>query len=220
MRFRVDLKIFLFILIFLLTRQIEIYLLMIAFALIHELGHLICGLALGMKPEKMEINPCGVSIAFKLNLKDYNEKLIKGNLFEIKKIIIAIAGPVVNLIIILITLNCNMNIFLGIKIIYINLILFLFNLLPFYPLDGGRILKSLLHIFLGKIKSETYIDKISFIVLIILTMISSIIIFYIKNIAIFIIIIFLWILYLKENLIYRRRIKIYNLIKSIEIKEN
>ena len=41
MRFRIDLQIFLFLILFYLTKQIEKYMLMImVFALSHELGHL------------------------------------------------------------------------------------------------------------------------------------------------------------------------------------
>ncbi len=221
MRFKIDLKIFLFLLLFYFTNQIGTYILILAFAIVHELGHLACGLLLGMKPNKMELKPYGVSISFKLNTKDYNRKIAKGNLLEIKKIVVAAAGPLTNLIIILITLQYNMNMFLGLKIIYSNLLLILFNLLPFYPLDGGRIVESVLHIICGKRKAEIYTNHISFITLIIVTIIASIAIFYIQNVAIFLVVIFLWILHIKEDRVYRRRNKIYNLIeKTIEIKAN
>lgn len=91
MRFRIDLKIFLFIILFYLTKQIEVYAMIMFFAIIHELGHLVAGLILGMRPEKMEIMPYGVSIAFKLKPKDYNKKIRKGNFLELKKIIVATA---------------------------------------------------------------------------------------------------------------------------------
>ena len=221
MRFKVDLKIFLFLLIFYFTNQIDAYLLILVFALIHEMGHLLSGLLLGMKPSKIELKPYGVSISFKIKPDDYNIKILKGNLLEIKKIIVATAGPITNLLIIFIVLQLNMNMFLGLKIIYSNLLVFLFNLIPFYPLDGGRILKGILHIILGKRKSENYTNRISFICLIIFTAIGSIAIFYIQNIAFFIIIICLWIMYVKEDIIHKRKNKIYNLIeKTIEINAN
>ena len=40
MRFRIDLKIFLFIILFYFTKQIEIYAMIMFFAILHELGHL------------------------------------------------------------------------------------------------------------------------------------------------------------------------------------
>ena len=221
MRFRIDLKIFLFLILFYFTKQIETYVLIIIFAIIHEIGHLIAGLCLGMKPDKMEIRPYGVSICFKIIPKDYNKKILKGNILEIKKILVAIAGPITNIIVILICNNIDMGLFLNLMIIYANILLILFNLIPIYPLDGGRILKGILYILFGKRKSEQYINFISFIVLIIITFISSIAILYLKNIAIFIIVIFLWGIYIREDLLIKRKNKIYDLIqKTIEIDAN
>ena len=44
MKFKIDLKIFIFLIIFLLTRQIEVYATIMFFAIIHELGHLLAGI--------------------------------------------------------------------------------------------------------------------------------------------------------------------------------
>ena len=218
MQFKIDLKIFLFLLLFYFTNQVETYVLILIFAIIHELGHLLAGLLLGMKPKSLELKPYGVSISFNIEPKDYNRKILKGNMLEIKKIIVAIAGPLTNLIIIFITMQFELNIFMGMMIVYANLLLAIFNLLPICPLDGGRILKGFLHIIFGKRKAEMYINYISLISLIVLTFISSIGVFYLQNIAIFLVIIVLWILYIREDIIYRRKNKIYNLVeKSIEI---
>lgn len=220
MRFRIDLKIFIFLILFFITKQVYTYATIMIFAIIHEFGHLIVGLLLGMKPDKLEIMPYGASIAFKINPKDYNIKIKKGNRLEFKKILVAIAGPVTNVILIIIGLNMDLNIFHKLIIIYSNLLLIIFNLLPIYPLDGGRVLKGLLHILFGKKKAEKYINIISFLTVILITIIASITIFYLKNISIFIIIVFLWCMVIREDIIYNRKIKIYNLQKDIEIKRN
>lgn len=219
MRFRIDLKIFVFILLFYFTKQIEIYAMIMLFAILHELGHLLAGLMLGMKPEKLEIMPYGVSVSFQLNPKDYNQKIKYGNRLELKKILVALAGPITNLIIIFFVMQSNMNMVGALAIIYSNLLLILFNLLPIYPLDGGRVLKGILYLFLGKAKAEKYSNSISFITLIIVTFMASIVIYKVQNIAIFLIILVLWGLFIKEDIRYRKRNKIYNLLeKSIEIK--
>ena len=154
MRFRIDLKIFLFIILFYFSKQIESYAMIMFFAIIHEFGHLIAGLVLGMKPEKMEIMPYGVAISFKITQKDYNKKIKNGNLLEIKKIIVALAGPMTNLLILLLASQLKVNIFEGLMVWYANLVLILFNLLPIYPLDGGRIVRGILHIFFRQKKSR------------------------------------------------------------------
>ena len=195
MQFKVDLKIFLFLILFYITGQLGEYAVILILAFVHELGHLLAGIILGMKPAKLELKPYGISISFKINPNDYNKKIAKGNLLELKKAIVACAGPVTNLIIIIITLNLRLNIFT----------------------DGGRIVKSLIYLFLGKKKAEKYTNNISFIFLIIVTFMGSVATFYFENMAIFLIIICLWLIYIKEDITYKKKIKIYDLIeKTIE----
>lgn len=223
MRFRIDFKIFLFIILFYFTKQIEVYGMIMFFAILHELGHLLAGVLLGMKPEKMEIMPYGVSIAFQLTPKDYNRKIKNGNQLEIKKIVVALAGPMTNVAIMIIVSYLNINVFDALMILYANLLLILFNLLPIYPLDGGRVIKGILHIFLGKMKAEKYTNTISFIILILVTFSASIVIYQVENIAIFLIVLVLWGIFIKEDRKYRRRTQILTKFssdypKSLEIK--
>lgn len=212
MRFRIDLKIFIFLIIFYFTKQIQIYTYIMIFAFIHEIGHLITGLLMGMKPEKLEIMPFGISVSFKIKPQEYNKKIKKGNYLEIKKIIVAIAGPLTNFVIIAIASKIKMGITQYLMITYTNFLIMTFNLLPIYPLDGGRILKSILHIYFGKRKAEKYINIISKITVCTLTVISSIAILYIQNIAILLIDIYLWYLTIKEDIKYNKREDIYKKI--------
>ena len=214
MRVRIDLKIFLFAILFYFTKQIEVYSMVMLFTILHEFGHLLAGLLLGMKPEKMEIMPYGVSISFQLTPKDYNKKIKRGNQLELKKIIVALAGPITNVIIMIIVSQMNMNVVSTLMILYANLLLILFNLLPIYPLDGGRVIKGILHICLGKVKSEKYTNHISFVTLLIVTFISSIVIYQAENIAIFLIVLVLWGIFIREDRIYARKSKIYKLLEK------
>lgn len=217
MEIKLDLKIFAIILLFLITNQIEIYILMMLFILIHELSHLICGICMGFSAKQMKIMPLGVSIYFKTLPKDYNKKVYKTNLLNIKKLIIAIAGPVSNFIIAIIAYFMKSEV-----ITYINILIGTINLVPIYPLDGGRILKYILNLRLNRNKVEEIINNISNITTAVLTMVASISIYYYKNIAILFIIIYLWILVINENRKLKFRKKIFKAMDNIksEIKVN
>ena len=165
-----------------------------------------------MKPTKLEVMPFGFSISLKINIKDYNKKIIKANILEIKRLIVAMSGPVTNLFIIIIINLINKDFVNKDLLVYSNVLIIIFNMLPIYPLDGGRILKSLIHIFFGIKKSISITNKIANIVIVFITFIGSIAVYYYKNIAIFLIIIFLWILVLKENKKYRLIKKAYNIV--------
>jgi len=102
MTINVNLKIFLFGIIFYLTKQIQVYALLMIFAILHEMGHLVCGVLLGFKPKSLKIMPLGICIEFSVICNDYNKKVKYANMLAIKKMILAIAGPITNVIIILI----------------------------------------------------------------------------------------------------------------------
>ena len=216
MRIRIDLKIFVFIVLFYLTKQIEIYAMLMIFALLHECGHLIAGLIMGFKPEKINVMPIGLAISFKIPIENYNKKIEKSNILSIKKIIIALAGPIINILIALVVIFMSFG-FTDVQrlnIIYANVIICIFNLLPIYPLDGGRILKQFIKIKKGIIDSLQYTYIIQNVLMIILTFAASIAIYYLENISILIIIMYLWILVLNENKKYSVRKRIYNCIKE------
>ena len=111
---------------------------------------------------------------------------------KILKIIIALGGPLVNAIIIIVTESLKINIFTEISIITTNLMIIIFSLIPVYPTNGGKILEVILNILIGKEKGEIWTKRISFAILILITVISSIAILYLENILVLAIIIYLW----------------------------
>lgn len=64
MKIKIDLKIFLIIIFYYFTKNIEIFALTFIFILIHELGHAIAGIILGLKVSKINITIIGFSIEF------------------------------------------------------------------------------------------------------------------------------------------------------------
>lgn len=210
MNIKINLKVFLFAIIFYFTKQIHIYALLMLFAFCHEMGHLLCGIFMGLKPKSLKIMPMGLSIEFEVYSKNIKDKL------QLKKIWIALAGPITNIIIILITIIFNKNIetILYGEIIYSNLLIAIFNLLPIYPLDGGRILKEVIHIIKGRKKAIELTNYISNVSMVILTFVSSIAIYYYKNMAILFIIAYLWGMIFIENKRYNLKKRIYKIIEN------
>ena len=203
MELKIDLKIILFALIFYFTGQIEIYCLCLLFALIHELGHVLVARILGNKLLKFKIMPLGFSIFLQTNIEDYNKKIKKGNMYVLKNLIISIAGPI------------TIELMIKEKIIYINAIIAIFNLIPMYPLDGSKILQNALKLFCSNKESYKYTNIVANATLIIFTIFCSVFILYAKNIAIVAILIYLWYINIKENERQKIRVQIIEKIKTI-----
>ena len=103
--------------------------------------------------------------------------------------------------------------------IYANMMIFLFNLIPIFPLDGGRILFGVLYILFGKRMALEISNYISNFILVVLLIANSFLILEYKNIALFFISIFLSAMVVRENKVFKLKNKIYKAVEEVK-KEN
>ena len=127
--------------------------------ILHEFGHSLAARRYGIDTLDIIISPIG-GLA---RLQDIPEE-------PIKELVIALAGPAVNVVIAAI-IGCYLHFVLGTELIpsgdnlellgssinflkfvfTINIMLFVFNLIPAFPMDGGRVLRALLSIKLERV---------------------------------------------------------------------
>ena len=128
------------------------YLALFAIVLMHEFGHALACRSVGGTAERIILWPLG-GVAFVAPPPRPGAVLWS-----------IAAGPLVNLVLLPVCLGLMLTVgsvtgarsdahqfFLALSAI--NLVLLAFNLLPFYPLDGGQILRALLWFFIGPLRS-------------------------------------------------------------------
>jgi len=125
---------------FILTKNLQSFLLFISVVLSHEYGHYFVAKKLGYKLDAFFLAPYGACLNYKEKAFEYKD--------EIK---IAIAGPFVNFTLCLIFISLWW-IFPSVynfsrDFVIQSFSLGIFNLLPCYPLDGGRIFVGLISKF-------------------------------------------------------------------------
>jgi len=131
------------------------YMAVIFFCIVlHEFGHIGMARKLGFQTGDVVLTPLG-GLA-QINATDESAR---------DEILIAAAGPAVNLVIIAAALGLSavLPLFLGAAsapiltglyaIILVNTILVVFNLIPLFPMDGGRIWRGILRFFMGPAKA-------------------------------------------------------------------
>ena len=166
-----------------------IYVIFLISIIIHEFGHLIIAKCLKIHISKIKFKIIGISAEFD------NENEIQC----LKKVLIIIMGPFLNLLICLIFLLLKIDFIYKEEIICTNLILFSFNFLPIIPLDGGKVLFYILNLKYSFEKTFKISSFISRLILCILSLTYAIAIFIVKNVEIFFIIVYLWYIFIKEE---------------------
>lgn len=181
-------KMFLFfLLVIVLTGSFNYFLPYFLLLLIHESGHAITGIVLGYKLKKIIFYPLGgiTIINYPINISLKHELLI------------LIMGPVFQIFGFLILKNY----FSFIKIYHYTLLIF--NLLPIYPLDGGKILNIILSYYYNYLLSF----NITFITSIVIIMSLLIYNIYFFNLNLFLMVLVITVKLFK---IYKNRYIYYN----------
>ena len=102
---------------------------------LHECGHLLALHLTGVPVCRMELRASGAVL--------YTAPATPG-----KEAVCTVAGPLMNLLLLSVCFRCCPTAAL------VNLILLVYNLLPIYPLDGGRLLRTALSVLFGEQKAE------------------------------------------------------------------
>lgn len=137
-----------------------------ACAALHELSHVLCAVLLKVGISKIHIYPFGISAQLSADYIRSSEK----------EFLIAFAGPLCSLVLfwIISFLNTFLNHELLIYASDCNLALCAVNLIPALPLDGGRMLKSILTSRYGILRTYNLMFKISRIAVFVLAVFAAI----------------------------------------------
>lgn len=117
---------------------------------IHELGHALTGIILKFKLKRIEIYPYGGCTKLEYNI----------NVSILKEFLVLIMGPLTQIIFVFIIKNVQS--FIPNYFYTYHYLILIFNLLPIYPLDGGRLLQLVLSLFFSYYYSHKYVLYISY----------------------------------------------------------
>lgn len=131
---------------FFISGQAAEFFILTAVVLLHELAHYLCAKRRGYQLTNFYLAPYGVALNYKDGKFDFKDELA-----------IALAGPAINIILCVLILALwwifPATYCYTISIFETSLFLALFNLLPAYPLDGGRALVAALSDKIGRKKA-------------------------------------------------------------------
>tara|TARA_Y100000310_G_scaffold179806_1_gene179737 strand:+ start:637 stop:1191 length:555 start_codon:yes stop_codon:yes gene_type:complete len=111
--------------------------------LLHEMGHVAVAQHFGIGTRSITLHLLGGLASIEKEPED-----------PVEEICIALAGPAVNIVLLFASMPfLYMQVPGSFEFAFINLIMGVFNLVPAYPMDGGRVLRALLSIKLGRLKA-------------------------------------------------------------------
>ncbi len=148
---KISFSFFALILFFIITDNINIYFITLTCALFHEMIHIISIYLLGGKIDEISFS------AFGGNIKRSNDCFLG----YIKEAVVNISAPLFNILIGLLLFKSTdiLN-----QISQINLVLGIFNILPFFSFDGGHFIDNLLSIVFSSETVNVFLTILSVII--------------------------------------------------------
>lgn len=180
--FKINILVYFLAIFSILTASFKIFFIISFLIIIHEIGHVLMAYLFGLEIEKIYIYPLGGISKFNMPI----------NISIKKELLILINGPIFQIIAYLILVQIFKYDKDLIKVYHYNILLF--NLLPIYPLDGGKILSLLVEKIFPYRTSLKITTIISYIILLI-----GIYVIKVRKINIIITFIFLFIIITKEK---------------------
>jgi len=159
MNIKVDIYLILSILILCFFHQAQPFLIFYFLVILHELAHILMAISLKIKLEEISFLPFGVNAKFEFEGQ------------RKKEIVIALAGPIFSLGMAFLFPQYKIQ----------NLFIAIINLLPIYPLDGGRILKNGMILKWGITRASNIYQQIVRTFIILLMIINIVLLVFQKN---------------------------------------
>ncbi len=183
-------------------------LLSVVIILLHEIAHLFVASSYGLKAKEIELFPFGGVAKLEGIIGPDPKEEIK----------ICIAGPLLNLGLVFFFVVLR-NIFSSSYIIDFlikgNFIMFIFNIVPIFPLDGGKILRAILSYFLGYKKATIMMTRATYVIATIIIIIGLIRTYYDDN-GVYIVTLATFILIAAKN---ERKMAAFVFIRNIVVRK-
>lgn len=140
------------------TRHFELLLLSYFTVLLHETAHFITATLIGIEPSYIVFFPFGVNLRVKSKI-----------IYSISdEILLYMSGPLINAVLALIIQLIGVKSAVFTYFYWNNIGLFIFNLLPILPMDGGMVIKRILSDRIGNKRSGIILKTVSVIMIAVL----------------------------------------------------
>lgn len=111
--------------------------------LLHELGHALAGRLYGIETRDITLYPFG-GVA----------RMAGARLAPVPELVVSLAGPAVNFILAGLALAlAGLEVPVARELAVLNIVLGVFNLLPAFPMDGGRVLRAVLSLRMDPVRA-------------------------------------------------------------------